>query len=92
MQQLLIIGVASFAALFLIIFGAVTKDGGVLATGTGILGALLGAAGVKYQPAIQTALCKMGFHKWDDGVKTGIWLSSRCKRKGCPCAKQKRIV
>lgn len=92
MQQLIIIGVACFAALFLIIFGAVTKDGGVLATGTGILGALLGAAGVKYQPAIQEVLCRLGFHKWGGGVKSGIWMSSRCQRKGCPGAKQKRAM
>ncbi len=52
LTTLIIIGVASLASLFLIIFGAVTGQSGVLATGTGILGALLGAAGIKYQPQI----------------------------------------
>lgn len=50
--QLIIIGVASTASLFLIVFGAVTNQAGVLSTGTGILGVLLGVAGVKYQPTI----------------------------------------
>ena len=59
MTQLIIICVASAASLFLIIFGAVTNTSGVLATGTGILGALLGAAGVKYQPGIQNAFKKI---------------------------------
>ena len=54
MTQLIIIGVASLASLFLVVFGAVTGESGVLATGTGILGALLGAIGVKYQPTINT--------------------------------------
>ena len=89
MQQLIIIGVACFASLFLIIFGAVAKDGGVLATGTGILGALLGAAGVKYQPAIQKAMCKIGWHKWGKSHKSGIYEFSRCERPDCPGAKQK---
>ncbi len=52
MTQLIIIGVASLASLFLIVFGAVTNQAGVLSTGTGILGVLLGAAGVKYEPTI----------------------------------------
>lgn len=54
MVQLIIISVSSLATLFLIVFGAVTNQSGVLATGTGILGALLGAAGVKYEPVITT--------------------------------------
>ena len=92
MQQLIIICVASFAALFLIIFGEVSHETGILATGTGILGVLLGAAGVKYQPALQIGLCKMGFHDWGKKTKSGILAISRCKQPGCDGAKQKRWV
>lgn len=49
MTTLIIIGVASLASLFLIVFGAVTKEAGILSTGTGILGILLGYIGAKPQ-------------------------------------------
>ncbi len=59
LTQLIIIGVASVASLFLIIFGAVTNQAGVLSTGTGILGVLLGYIGATNKPAIQTAMRKV---------------------------------
>ena len=92
MPALIIICGALLAALFLIIYGAVSRQSGILSTGTAILGALLGAAGVKYQPQIQQALCKFGLHKWGEPTKCGIWASKRCTVPGCPGAKQKRAV
>ncbi len=59
MTQLIIICVASAASLFLIVFGAVTNQSGVLATGTGILGALLGYIGASKKPDIQMAFRKV---------------------------------
>ena len=87
--QLIIIGVASAASLFLVIYGAVSRQAGILSTGTAILGALLGAAGVKYQSHLQLALCKIGFHKWECSID-GNWLDKWCKK--CYSTKRKRIV
>jgi len=58
--SLIIIGVASLASLFLIIFGAVTNQAGVLSTGTGILGVLLGYIGAKNQTEITKVLKRFG--------------------------------
>lgn len=61
MTQLIIICVSCLASVFLIIFGAATNNAGTMSTGTGILGALLGAAGVKYEPTIN-AKVRAFFH------------------------------
>ena len=91
---LIIICVASSAMLFLIIFGAVTNQAGILSTGTGVLGALLGAAGVKYQPAISNtvsaALCNLNLHKWEKQGSDGIWKFKECKR--CFHRQQDRLI
>ncbi len=59
MPTVIIIGVASLATLFLIVYGAVTNQAGVLSTGTGILGVLLGYIGASKKPDIQTAFRKV---------------------------------
>jgi uncharacterized membrane protein YfcA len=59
MTSLIIIITACLVAVFLTVYGAVNRESGTLATGTGILGALLGAAGVKYQPQAQALLKKI---------------------------------
>lgn len=55
---IIIIRVASLASLFLIIFGAVTNQAGVLSTGTGILGVLLGSIGIALNPPARAAIRK----------------------------------
>lgn len=54
MAQLIIIGVAALASLFLIVFGAVTNNSGILSAGTGILGILTGWLGKQNQATINT--------------------------------------
>jgi hypothetical protein len=73
----------------LVIGGLITNQIGVAMTGTAILGALLGAAGVKYQPQLQLALCKIGFHKWERSID-GNWVNKWCKK--CYTTKRRRIV
>jgi hypothetical protein len=94
MVQLVIICVSCAAALFLIVFGAVTDNAGILSAGTGIIGALLGAIGVKYEvqisDSIDRALCKIGLHKWEKQGNDGIWKFRECKR--CFLRKQDRII
>ena len=89
MPTLIIIRAAAFAALFLIIYGAVSKQAGVLSTGTGILGVLLGYIGATNKALIQLALCKIGFHKWERSVD-GNWVNKWCKK--CYATKRRRIV
>jgi hypothetical protein len=91
MALIIIIGALALSA-FLIIFGAVTNQAGILSTGTAILGALLGAAGIKYQPQMRPIMCKLGIHDLrDDGID-GIWLVKRCVRDACHYYKKERIV
>ena len=90
LPTLIIICVASVASLFLIVFGAVTNQAGILSTGTGILGVLLGYIGAKNQPAINAALCKLGLHKWEKQGQDGVWKFKECK--ACFNRKQTRLV
>jgi hypothetical protein len=80
------------AALFLIIFGAVTNQAGILSTGTAILGALLGAAGIKYQPQIQALMCKIGWHDIRTARIDDMWCNKVCVREKCIYIKKVRRI
>lgn len=94
MTQLIIICVSCLASVFLIIFGAATNNAGTMSTGTGILGALLGAIGVKYEvkitDTVNKALCKIGLHKWERQGSDGIWKFKECRR--CFYRRQDRLL
>jgi hypothetical protein len=90
MNTRLIIITACIVTILCVAWGVATRQAGVLATGTGILGALLGSIGIKYQTAVQSALCKVHLHSWkklpDDG---DIWKFSVCP---CGASKKERTV
>jgi hypothetical protein len=91
MALIIIIGALALSA-FLILFGAVTNQAGILSTGTAILGALLGAAGIKYQPQIQAVMCKLGIHDLRDDTVDDLWKVKRCVRDVCNYSRKERIT
>ena len=92
MIQAIIIITAAICAVFLVVWGAVSNQAGVLSTGTGLLGVLLGFIGA--QPAVLTGanklLCKIGIHSFKHRDVDGCCLVKTCER--CYRQRKERIL